>query len=62
MIKISMTILTLPLIQEGQLSLTGKRMGTKYIVLVNCLGGLPRNSVSGLTDCAQNELKCAEGP
>ena len=28
--KISMTILSLPLIQEGQLSVTGKRMGTKY--------------------------------
>ena len=28
--KISTTILTLPLIQEGQLSVTGERMGTKY--------------------------------
>ena len=28
--KNSMTILTLPLIQEGQLSVTGERMGTKY--------------------------------
>ena len=28
--KISATILTLPLIQEGQLSVTGERMGTKY--------------------------------
>ena len=28
--KISMTILSLPLIQEGQLSVTGERMGTKY--------------------------------
>ena len=27
-------------------------------VLVNCLGGLPRNSVSGLTDCARNDFKC----
>ena len=27
---ISMTILSLPLIQEGQLSITGERMGTKY--------------------------------
>ena len=26
----STTILTLPLIQEGQLSVTGERMGTKY--------------------------------
>ena len=28
--NISMTILSLPLIQEGQLSVTGERMGTKY--------------------------------
>ena len=28
--KISTTILTLPLIQEGQLSVTGERMGTKF--------------------------------
>ena len=27
---ISMAILSLPLIQEGQLSVTGERMGTKY--------------------------------
>ena len=31
-------------------------------VLVNCLGGLPRNSVVRLTDRAQNDLKCFEGP
>ena len=28
--KISTTILSLPLIQEGQLSVTGEKMGTKY--------------------------------
>ena len=28
--KKSTTILTLPLIQEGQLSVTGERMGTNY--------------------------------
>ena len=28
--KISTTILSCPLIQEGQLSVTGERMGTKY--------------------------------
>ena len=28
--KNSTTILTFPLIQEGQLSVTGERMGTKY--------------------------------
>ena len=28
--KISATILSLPLIQEGQLSVTSERMGTKY--------------------------------
>ena len=40
----STTILTHPLIQEGQLSVTGERMGTT--VLVNWLGGLLRNSVA----------------
>ena len=40
----------LPLIQEGQLSVTGESMCT--LVLVNCLGGLslPRQSVVRLTD------------
>ena len=32
-----------------------------YQVLVNCRGGLPRNSVDRLTDCARNDLKCFEG-
>ena len=27
-----------------------------------CLGGLPRNSVVGVTDCTRNDLKCVEGP
>ena len=31
-------------------------------VLVNCLGGLPRNSVDWLTDRARNDLKCVKGP
>ena len=44
---------SLPLIQEGQLSVTGERMGT---LLVNCLGGLPRNSVARLTDRSRNDL------
>ena len=52
--KYSMTILSLPLIQEGQLSVTGKRMCTKY--------WLPKNSVDRLTDRARNDLKCVEGP
>ena len=47
--------LSLPLIQKGQLSVTGERM-------VKCLGGLPRNSVARLTDSARNDLKCVEGP
>ena len=47
------------LIQGGQLSVTGQRMCTIIKVLVNCLGGLPRNSVDGLTD---HDLKSAEGP
>ena len=54
--NISMAISSLPLIQEGQLSVTGKRMFT-IKVLVNWLGGLPRNSVDRLTDCARNDLK-----
>ena len=33
-----------------------------HYVLVNCLGGLPRNNVARLTDRAQNDLKCVEGP
>ena len=48
--KNSTTILSLPLIQEGQLSVTGKRMCTKY--------WLPKNSVDRLTDRARNGLKC----
>ena len=47
--NVSMTILFLPLIQEGQLSVTGERMGTKYCV-------------ARLTDRARNDLKCVEGP
>ena len=52
--KNSTTILSLPLIQEGQLSVTLKRMCTK--------DWLPKNSVVRLTDCARNDLKCVEGP
>ena len=33
-----------------------------HSVLVNCLGGLPRNSVVRVTDRARNDLKCVEGP
>ena len=45
----SKVILSLPLMQEGQLSVTGERMCT---VLVNCLEGLslPRKGVVRLTD------------
>ena len=53
--NVSTTILSLPLIQEGQLSVTGERM-------VNCPGGLPRNSVARLNDRARNDIKCAEEP
>ena len=42
------------LIQEGRKNV--------HKVLVNCLGGLPRNSVDRLTDHAQNDLKSVEGP
>ena len=47
--------LSLPLIEEGQMSVTGERM-------VICLGGLPRNSVDRLTDRTRNDLKSVEGP
>ena len=53
---ISMAILPFLLIQAEQLSVSGER------VLVNCLGGLPRNSVARLTDHARIDLKCIEGP
>ena len=55
---ISVAILSLPLIQEGQLSVTGCMRKNLHQVLVNCVGGLPRNSVEMLTDCARNDLKC----
>ena len=33
-----------------------------HLLLVNCIGGLPRNSVRRLTDRARNNLKSVEGP
>ena len=39
----------------------GERMFTLH-ELVNCLWGLPRNSLARLTDRARNDLKCVEGP
>ena len=45
-----MTNLSLTLIQEGLLSVTGERG------LVNCVGGLPR-----LNDRARNDLKVPKG-
>ena len=39
---VSMVILSLPLVQEGQLSVSGKRLCT---ILVNCLLSLPSKSV-----------------
>ena len=56
----STATLPLLLIQEEQLSVTGEK--NVHEVLVNCLGGLPRNSVARFTDRAQNDLKCVEGP
>ena len=47
---ISKAILSIMLIQVGQLSVTGERMCTKYW-LRNRLGSLPRNSVVRITDC-----------
>ena len=46
---ISTAIISLALIQVGQLSITGEKMCT--FVLVYRLGSLPRNSVDRLTDC-----------
>ena len=52
----SKAILSIPLIQEEQLSVTGERS----------TGKLPRRLAQEqcvrLTDCAQNDLKCVEGP
>ena len=48
---ISSAILSLPLIQKGQLSVTGERMCSEYV-----------NSVDRLTDRAQNHLKSIERP
>ena len=33
-----------------------------HLVLVNCLGSLPRNSVDRLTDRARNDLNSVEEP
>ena len=48
---ISLVILSLPLLQEGQLSVTGESMCTKYW-LTALIGELilPKKSVSRLTD------------
>ena len=52
---ISTVILPLQLSQAGQLSVTGERMCTKYL-LVNRLGSLPRNS--GLTNHTNQYYYC----
>ena len=54
---ISTAILSLPLIQEGQLFVSYWRKNV-HLVLVNCLGGLPSNSVDRLTDRARNPEQC----
>ena len=56
---ISVAILSLPLIQEGQLSVTDKRMCTKYWYTAQeaCPG-----SVDRLIALAENDLKSVEGP
>ena len=48
---ISTAILSLLLIQVGQLLVTGERMFTKYVLILNslCLS-LPRKTVDRLTD------------
>ena len=59
--KFSMAILPLLLIQEEQTVVSYWQNSVHY-VLVNCLGGLPRNSMVRVTDRAQNDVKCVEGP
>ena len=53
---ISTAIVSLPLSQVGQLSVTGESMGIQY-VLVNRL-----ESVYRLSDCTRNDLNSAEEP
>ena len=53
---ISTAILSLPLIQEGQLSVTATECALST-------GKLPRrNILDRLTDCARNDLQSVEGP
>ena len=52
---ISAAIFSPLLIQEGQLSVTGKECAL-------ITGNLPRNSVDKLTDRARNDLKSVDGP
>ena len=44
---------TIPLIQEGHLSVIGEKK--VHLVLVNYLGGLPRNSVVRITGFTQHD-------
>ena len=53
--RLSTAILSLPLIQVGQLSVG-------HLVLVNRLGSLPRNSVNRLTDRTRNHVNSVEEP
>ena len=59
--KISMTSISLPLIQE---ECAGELLAKEcaLTILVNCPGGLPGNSVDRLTDRARNDLKSVEEP
>ena len=50
-----MTILTLPLIQEGQLSVTGESTGKLH-------RRLAQEQCGYVTDRTRNDLKCVEGP
>ena len=60
--KISMIILSLPLIQEWYISCQLLAKEWALTVLVNHLGGLPWNSVDKLTYCARNDFKSVEEP
>ena len=53
----STAILSLPLIQEGQLSVTGERMKECALSTGKLPRRLAQNSVDRLTDRARNDLK-----
>ena len=55
------TIISLPS-ADSRRAIASYWRNNGHLVLVNWIGGLPRNSVARLTDRARNDLKCVEGP